>query len=210
MGGINPPLQSVANMAKPPIPAEWTHPNAPDIQAKQFTCGFCDRDIASAKGFSTNVAAIRVYLCPFCRRPTFFEQDLQHPGVSFGEAVSHLPPAVAVVYDEARRCCSIDAHTAAGHLLRKLLMHVAVEKGAPEDQSFAAYVTYLSQNGYVPPDGKDWVDHIRLKGNEAAHEIRPMTGDDARDLVTFAEMLLKFVYEFPALMNARKAAAARS
>lgn len=37
----------------------------------------------------------------------------------------------------------------------------------------------------------------REKGNEATHEIVAMTKDDAVELVTFTEMLLKLVYEFP-------------
>jgi len=41
------------------------------------------------------------------------------------------------------------------------------------------------------------VDHIRTKGNEANHEIRLMGRQDAEELVTFVEMLLKFIYEFP-------------
>jgi len=77
-------------------------------------------------------------------------------------------------------------------------MHLAVEKGAPQGKSFLEYVEYLSQKGYVPPDGKAWVDYIRTKGNEANHEIKIMSADDAKRLITFLEMLLKFVYEFPA------------
>jgi len=46
-------------------------------------------------------------------------------------------------------------------------------------------------------DGKGWVDHIRKKGNEANHEIVIMKKGDALDLITFIEMLLKFIYEFP-------------
>jgi hypothetical protein len=42
------------------------------------------------------------------------------------------------------------------------------------------------------------VDYIRTKGNEANHEITIMSDEDAKDLITFSEMLLKFVYEFPA------------
>ena len=42
------------------------------------------------------------------------------------------------------------------------------------------------------------MDHIRKKGNEATHEIALMTAQDATELISFAEMLLKFVYEFPA------------
>ena len=42
-------------------------------------------------------------------------------------------------------------------------MNIAVAKGAPEGLSFIKYVEYLSENNYVPPDGKEWVDHIRKK-----------------------------------------------
>ncbi len=77
-------------------------------------------------------------------------------------------------------------------------MNIAVAKGAPEGLSFIKYVEYLSENNYVPPDGKEWVDHIRTKGNEAAHEISSITENDAKDLITFIEMLLKIIFEFPA------------
>lgn len=81
---------------------------------------------------------------------------------------------------------------------RKLLMHIAVGKGADEGRNFVEYVEYLSSKGYVPPDAKNWVDHIRTKGNEANHQIVIMSEEAARDLMAFAEMLLKLVYEFPA------------
>jgi hypothetical protein len=77
-------------------------------------------------------------------------------------------------------------------------MHIAVEKGAPVGKTFLEYVGYLAQKGYVPPGGEGWVDHIRVKGNEANHEIKAMAETDAADLITFTEMLLKFIYEFPA------------
>ena len=76
-------------------------------------------------------------------------------------------------------------------------MHIAVEKGAPEGMKFIQYVEYLSNENYVPPDGKGWVDYIRQKSNEANHEIVLMTEEEATDLINFSEMLLRFVYEFP-------------
>lgn len=39
--------------------------------------------------------------------------------------------------------------------LRKLLMHVAVEKGAPIGQSFQQYVTFFETNNLVPMGAKD-------------------------------------------------------
>ena len=80
-------------------------------------------------------------------------------------------------------------------------MHVAVAKGATAGQTFASYVDYLSTNHYISPDAKDWVDHIRNKGNEANHEIVIMNADDAKDLLGFCEMLLKTIFEFPAVIK---------
>ena len=77
-------------------------------------------------------------------------------------------------------------------------MNIAVSQGADEGQKFIQYVEFLAENGFVPPNGRGWVDHIRQKGNEATHEIVQMSKDDATELISFTEMLLKFIYEFPA------------
>ena len=77
-------------------------------------------------------------------------------------------------------------------------MSIAVAQSAPEGKKFIEYVEYLADNGYVPPNGKGWVDHIRKRGNEANHEINLMSRADAEELISFSEMLLKFIYEFPA------------
>jgi len=42
-------------------------------------------------------------------------------------------------------------------------MHIAVDTGAKEGESFKQYVDYLDNNHYVPPDGKAWVDYIRTR-----------------------------------------------
>ena len=76
-------------------------------------------------------------------------------------------------------------------------MNMAVAQGAKTGLAFIDYVQFLADNGYVPPKGKGWVDHIRKKGNEATHEISAMSKADAEELLSFSEMLLKFIYEFP-------------
>ena len=124
--------------------------------------------------------------------------DSQLPGVSPGQEVANIPNDVAQLYAEARVSIAANAYTAAVLACRKLLMNVAVSQGAAEGLSFVAYVEHLASSGYIPPNGRVWVDHIRKKGNEATHEIRLMDRAAAEELVTFAEMLLKFVYEFPA------------
>ena len=77
-------------------------------------------------------------------------------------------------------------------------MNIGVQQGAKEGEKFIQYIDHLAQNGYIPPNGRGWVDHIRKKGNEATHEIALMSQSDAEELIAFTEMLLKFIYEFPA------------
>ena len=43
-------------------------------------------------------------------------------------------------------------------------------------------VEYLAHKGYVPPNGRGWVDHVRNKGNEAIHKLTKMKCDVAKDL----------------------------
>ena len=108
-----------------------------------------------------------------------------------------MPPDVEKLYRESRNCVAIGSYTSAVLSCRKLLMHIAVAQKAAAGKNFIEYVEYLADQGYVPPNGLGWVDHIRTKGNEANHEIQLMAKSDAEELISFAEMLLKFIYEFP-------------
>lgn len=172
--------------------------NAGNIEPRTYTCGYCGKVVGTNQGYHPNIAGVRIYICPFCWQPTFFNGDIQTPGVAYGNEVGSLPDDVDALYREARNSMAVSSHTAAVLNCRKLLMHIAVNEGAPPGQSFLDYVQYLASKGYIPPHGQGWVDHIRSKGNEANHEIRIMGKADAEELISFTEMLLKFIYEFPA------------
>ena len=183
-----------------PLQGAWHQ--AQTIAVKKFRCGHCDLAVASDRGLyfanqNYGNQYFVIHICPMCQRATYFEGDKQWPGLPFGNVVQHVPAEVEALFNEARSCAAYNAHTAAVLATRKLLMHIAVDVGAAPGQSFIQYVEYLANNGFVPPKGKAWVDHIRNKGNEANHEIVVMQAADAEDLITFAEMLLKFIYEFP-------------
>jgi len=170
--------------------------------------------VASDEGYSAKNARSGevydyIYLCPGCTLPTFFLcSNDQHPAPLFRSVVGgDLPDEIAGLYNEARKCVSVQAYTCAVMACRKLLMNIAHAKGAPPNRSFAEYVDFLCDNGYVPPGGKPWVTHIRAKGNDANHEIPLMTEGDAKLLIRFAEMLLKFIYELPAQLKAHNGSA---
>lgn len=175
-----------------------------------FICGYCTTKVSSNRGYvlghgsdgsGQHLGHIRI--CPNCGGPVFFAPDgSMRPSPAFGNEVAHVPVELGKLYAEARRCTSATSYTAAVLVCRKMLMNIAVEQGASENLKFIEYVNYLADKGYVPPNGKHWVDHIRKKGNEATHEISLMTEGDAKELLTFVEMLLRFIYEFPQLVPA--------
>jgi Domain of unknown function (DUF4145) len=183
------------------LPIRWDGPNS--LSSRYYTCGYCGASIASEKGWNGEYIGLKpkasIYICHGCFCPTFFDIDeTQTPGPLFGNRVEDIPEQVRDLYDEARRTTATGSYTAAVLCCRKLLMHIAVSRGAKPGDTFISYVEYLANHNYVPPDAKDWVDHIRKKGNEANHEIAIMGKDDAVDLIRFSEMLLKLIYEFPA------------
>jgi Domain of unknown function (DUF4145) len=176
--------------------------NVQGMGALAYQCGYCNTLVSSDRGYFVNAGlangAIRI--CPGCNRPTFIAENTKEkvPGVAFGQPIGSLPKELDALYDEARRASAAGCHTLAVLGCRKLLMHIAVDQGADPGKAFLEYVEYLAGKGFVPPHGRGWVDHIRKKGNEANHEIVLMGETESNDLLTFSEMLLKFIYEFPA------------
>ena len=190
-------------------PIGW--PNIKTLESKSYTCGYCGNSLASDKGYIATVPGREdiileyIYICHHCLKPTYFDsKQNQIPGPPYGNNVNNIPsPEVKALYNEARNCTGCNSYTASVLCCRKLLMNIAVSKGAKEGSSFINYIEFLSSKGYIPPNGKDWVDHIRKKGNEATHEISIMKKEDAEELIIFIEMLLKFIYEFPAIIKSK-------
>jgi Domain of unknown function (DUF4145) len=180
-----------------------------------WTCGYCGLSVGGNLGYyktnfhpqsnqvvglqphQANASVPRIVICPHCEKPTYFEGEKQMPGAAFGAEVGHLPADVSGLYKEARNCMSVSAFTASVLATRKLLMNVAASQGAPAGDTFKIYVSFLETNGYVPPNARGWVDHIRDKANDATHQIPSVSEADAKDLLTFMEMILKLVFEFP-------------
>jgi hypothetical protein len=187
----------------------WIEPRR--LQSKSYRCGYCDNLVASDRGYTTAAEGLPtriepngyifgavLYVCHHCNNPTYFREWTQIPSPKFGNPVLHVPKDVTALYNEARQCFSVGAYTSIVMCCRKLLMHIAVDRGAPTGKTFAEYVTFLESKHYIPPNGTEWADLIRKRGNEANHEIVIIDEPDAKVLVTFVEMLLKFIYEFPA------------
>jgi len=170
------------------------------VEKINFACGYCSKETAPSKMYETGTGAdygAHIYICPNCTQPTFIDENgNQTPGVMLGKAVDGITSNdVAQLYQEARYCISVGAFTATVMVCRKILMNLAVQHSAKENENFFFYVDFLANNGFMPQQGRPWVDAIRKKGNEANHEIALMDDKDAQFILQFTEALLIFNYE---------------
>src|SRR5689334_9357790 len=99
-----------------------------------YSCGHC-----GAKGPGAVVAAygaktesnVRWIMCVNCLDGSVMSRDKTvYPSTPFGPKIEELPSEVEKAYLEARSCLSVNAATACELICRKILMHIAVEKGA--------------------------------------------------------------------------------
>lgn len=123
------------------------------------------------------------------------------PSVPFGPSIQGLPQDVKTAYSEARQCLGANAPTAAELMCRKILMHIAVDKGARERDTFKHYIEFLENAGYVTPPMKRWVELIKDNGNESNHLLAAPDRKRAESTVMFTAELLRLVYEMEYLAN---------
>ena len=166
-----------------------------------YTCGHCGNQVSGAvvasaiESFHGNVA-VRWLQCPHCHDGAVSTADGSvYPGTLFGPSLQGLPPETEGAYNEARMCFSINAFTATELMCRKILMHVAVDKGASEGATFASYIDHLQELGYITPPMEGWVTLIKTHGNRAAHDISPSTSERAKSTLLFTVQLLRSAYE---------------
>lgn len=183
------------------MPHGWK--NIYDIGGFTYQCGACGERTTGHFGIwrltQDGGVVARVVICSHCGRPTYYESiDQVYPKPRYGQNVEGITDKlVAALYAEARYCTSYGAFTSAAMLCRKILMHVAVSLRAKPNQSFKDYVDYLDREGYTPPKGKEWVNEIRDKGNEANHEIRIVSEDEAKRTLYFTGLVLQLIYSAP-------------
>ncbi len=189
----------------------WTHPSNFDSKAQTYSCPYCNKKVAGIIHdlikFDGNHPVLgnhtetvySVVECPVCHRPSIYKYGEQITA-PFGKAlrsVSHVPEKINAVYEEVRGGIGAKCYTSAVILSRTALMHIAVEKGAPDNLNFQKYVDFICSAGYVPPNAKGWMDKIRKMGNGAVHDLEIWGQEDAELIGKFLMYLLIFIYELP-------------
>ena len=195
------------------------HWHSSDAQAWETTsCPHCGASnmvrvaalTARADGLgSVEDSGVRWLRCAACGDGAVARGATVCPGSRPFASVEGLPEVDAQIWDEARTCFGATAYTAAVMLCRKLLFHIAVDKGLPprndKDRapSFKECVNYLESEGVITKTMLGWVDRIKDVGNDANHEVTLVSKADAEAVGAFTQQLLTLAYALDEMMRAQ-------
>lgn len=164
-------------------------------------CGHCGADAQAAVVAHRTAEDIQWLLCPRCFGGSVVNEGVSSPPVRTGFAIEGLPESVNLAYQQARDSLAVGAYTGVELICRKILMHVAADKGAGEGEPFASYIEYLAEQGYVTPTMWPWVKRIKDNANEATHRLPESTKNRAQSTLVFTAELLRLTYEMEYMTN---------
>ena len=90
---------------------------------------------------------------------------------------------------------------AAGTMFRKALDAGLKDKWPEVTGSLYDRIEKIATEGGLTADMKEWAHHIRLDGNDAAHEDQPMVASRARALADFTRLFLLYTFSLPGMLR---------
>lgn len=119
-----------------------------------------------------------------------------------------VPEMVASDRDEAWRAFHGSLNKGASLLARSSL-ETAVNDLKGTGGDLKTKIKSLAERGTITNDLAAWADEVRITGNEAAHEMGPVSEEDASDSLFFLDAFLDAVYSVPFRHREKKAARER-
>lgn len=188
---------------------KWEKVKTKDRKEMTICCPYCNvtvRIYSDTRIFDADTGAIKyhIFKCPECYMPVTIGLDgeIIPPSrfLPFG-GIQHLPAKIENMYNECRKCFANACFYSVIMLARTMIMHIAVDFGAPQNLNFVQYIDHLETEGYISRHNRTWVDKIRKMGNHYTHELDEATEDEANLAVVFIKQLLTNMYELPQMAN---------
>jgi uncharacterized protein DUF4145 len=135
--------------------------------------------------------------------------DTLWPAVPEPEIPESLPPNVERIYLQAERNFPVAGNEeAAGTMYRKALdVGLKIIDPSVTGVLKARIAALVKQNKLTPSLG-EWADQIRLLGNDTAHDEDALTRAEITALRSFSDLVLRYLFTLPEMVEARKAATA--
>ena len=97
---------------------------------------------------------------------------------------------------------------AAGSMFRKVLDTGLTAKFPNIAGTLYERIKAAAKQHRLTPDLANWADQIRLDGNDAVHDGKPFSQEDAERLQTFTELVLRYLFTLPGMLDEARGAPA--
>jgi hypothetical protein len=127
---------------------------------------------------------------------------LPHPRPS--QAPDHLPEPLPNFFLQAENALKRGYWDASGAMSRKTLdvaTKLLMKDAEKQVGNLGPRIDTLAARGKLTEDLRQWAHHVRLEGNDAAHDEDPFTKDEAEELLDFTELFLTYVFSLPGRMK---------
>ncbi|MCH1867063.1 DUF4145 domain-containing protein [Nocardioides sp. CFH 31398] len=131
------------------------------------------------------------------------------PATTVQQDFPDVPDHIAGAATEATLCFSAGAYRAVGSLARAVIEATAKDKRA-EGKDLYSRIEQLHADGHVRLHTKEQAHEVRHFGNGMAHGdfTKPVTQEEAEEIVELMKEILDEVYQSPARLSKRRAARA--
>lgn len=116
-----------------------------------------------------------------------------------------IPKEISNIYAEAILTFYANAPRATAVMLRRTIEAITVNFGETKG-TLAQRLQVLADKNILQPSLAEWAKEVRLIGNQGAHydPANDVSMEDAKQLLTFVQELLKYLFELPAELKRRR------
>lgn len=122
-----------------------------------------------------------------------------------------VPESIGDAFREAAVTLAVKCPRSSVVMAGRALEAVAVDKGETKGR-LVDRLKALGEKGVLQPSLADWATEVRLLRNVGAHDFdpqKPVSVEDAKELLGFVRELLKYLYELPADLKRRRSTPAQ-
>lgn len=112
----------------------------------------------------------------------------------------HLPDNVKRFFEQGTGNMGAN-WDAAGSMFRKALDVSLKEKFPQIHGSLFERIKNAASQNLLTQDLADWADQIRLEGNAAVHEDEPFSKQQAKDIASFTDLVLRYMFTLPQMLK---------
>lgn len=112
----------------------------------------------------------------------------------------HLPDKVKRFFEQGTGNMETN-WDAAGSMFRKALDVSLKEKFPQIHGNLIKRIKNAASQNLLTQDLADWADQIRLEGNAAVHEDEPFSKEQAIDLASFTDLVLRYMFTLPQMLK---------